>query len=43
MVQFQNIQGNDIEQFRAAGKQVIVDPQAYKSGKLIPFAEARKA
>jgi branched-chain amino acid transport system substrate-binding protein len=42
MCQFQNIQGNDIEQFRQAGKQVIVDPEKYKSGKLIPFAEARK-
>ena len=42
MCQFQNIKGNDIEQFRQAGKQVIVDPQRYKSGKLVPFAEARK-
>jgi branched-chain amino acid transport system substrate-binding protein len=41
MCQFQNIQGNDIEQFRQPGKQVIVDPLAYKSGKLIPFAQAR--
>jgi branched-chain amino acid transport system substrate-binding protein len=43
MCQFRNIQGNDIEQFRQAGKQVIVDPPAYKSGELIPFAQARKA
>jgi branched-chain amino acid transport system substrate-binding protein len=43
MCQFQGIQGNDLEQFRQAGKQVIVDPAGYKSGKLVPFAEARKA
>lgn len=43
MCQFQGIKGNDLEQFRQPGKQVIVDPPAYKSGKLIPFAEARKA
>lgn len=43
MCQFRNIQGNDINQFRQAGKQVIVDPPAYKSGDLIPFAQSRKA
>jgi len=42
MCQFQNVQGNDLEQFRQAGKQVVVDPPAYKSGNLIPFAQARK-
>ncbi len=43
MCQFQNVEGNDLEQFRQAGKQVIIDPAAYKSGKLIPYAQARKA
>ena len=43
MCQFQNIQGNDLEQFRRPGKQVVVDPAPLKSGKLLPFAEARKA
>lgn len=43
MCQFQNVQGNDLEQFRRPGKQVIVDPAGFKSGKLLPFAEARRA
>jgi branched-chain amino acid transport system substrate-binding protein len=43
MCQFQNVQGNDLEQFRKAGKQVVIDPAPLKSGKLLPFAEARKA
>jgi branched-chain amino acid transport system substrate-binding protein len=43
MCQFQNIQGNDLEQFRTAGKQVVIDPAPLRSGKLLPFADARKA
>lgn len=43
MCQFQGVQGNDLEQFRKPGKQVVVAPKGYKSGKLVPFAEARKA
>ncbi|TAK49067.1 MAG: branched-chain amino acid ABC transporter substrate-binding protein [Xanthobacteraceae bacterium] len=43
MCQFRNIQGNDIDQFRQAGKQVIVDPPAYKSGDLMSLAQSRKA
>jgi branched-chain amino acid transport system substrate-binding protein len=43
MCQFQNIQGTDLEQFRRPGKQVVVDPIGFKSGKLLPFADARKA
>ncbi len=43
MCQFQGVQGNDLEQFRRAGRQVVVDPPAYKSGRLLHFAEARKA
>jgi branched-chain amino acid transport system substrate-binding protein len=42
MCQFRNIQGNDLEQFRHPGKQVVVDPAPLKSGKLLPFAQARK-
>ncbi len=42
MCQFQNIKGNDIEQFRQTGKEVIVDPPTFRSGKLVPFADARK-
>lgn len=41
MVQFQGIKDKDIEQFRKAGKQVILDPSAFKSGNFIPFAKAR--
>jgi len=42
-VQYQNIRGNDLDQFRDARTQVVVDPPAYKSGNLIyPFADARK-
>ncbi|MDB5803892.1 MAG: Branched-chain amino acid transporter substrate-binding protein [Betaproteobacteria bacterium] len=33
-VQFQGIAGNDIEQFKQAGKQVILTPAQYKSGTL---------
>ena len=42
MCQFQNVDGSGVEQFRKSGKQVIVDPPAFKSGALIPFAQARK-
>jgi branched-chain amino acid transport system substrate-binding protein len=41
MVQFRNITGNDVEQFRQAGKQVVLDPPDLKSGDLVPFARAR--
>jgi branched-chain amino acid transport system substrate-binding protein len=38
-IQYQNIKGNDIDQFRQAGKQVILYPPELKSGELIyPFA-----
>lgn len=43
MCQFQNVQGNDIDQFRQAGKQVIIDPAGFRTGKLVPYAQARKA
>jgi branched-chain amino acid transport system substrate-binding protein len=41
-VQYQNIQGNDINQFRRPGRAVILYPPELKSGELIyPFAKAR--
>ena len=41
-VQYQNIQGNDINQFRQPGKAVILYPSELKSGELIyPYAKAR--
>jgi branched-chain amino acid transport system substrate-binding protein len=42
-VQYQNVKGNDINQFRQAGTQVILYPPELKSGKLIyPYAEAKR-
>jgi branched-chain amino acid transport system substrate-binding protein len=41
-VQYQNIQGNDMNQFRLSGKAVIINPPELKSGDLIyPYAKAR--
>jgi branched-chain amino acid transport system substrate-binding protein len=41
-VQYQNIQGNDINQFRQPGKAVIMYPPQFKSGELIyPLAKSR--
>lgn len=40
-IQFQNIEGNDVAQFKLPGKQVILYPPELKSGELIqPFAKA---
>ena len=42
-VQYQNIKGNDVQQFKEPGKQVILDPPEFKSGNLIvPFTPAAK-
>ena len=42
-VQFQNITGNGIDQFRDVSKQVVVAPPAYESGKLIyPYEKAKQ-
>jgi branched-chain amino acid transport system substrate-binding protein len=42
-VQYQNVKGNDINQFRQAGTQVILYPPELKSGKLIyPYADAKR-
>lgn len=43
MCQFQGVAGTDVEQFRHPGRQVVVAPEALKSGALVPFAKARKA
>jgi branched-chain amino acid transport system substrate-binding protein len=41
-IQYQNIQGHDINQFRQAGKAVILSPREFKSGELIyPYAKIR--
>jgi branched-chain amino acid transport system substrate-binding protein len=42
-VQYQNIVGNDIDQFRQVGKTVILYPPEYKSGKFIyPYSEIKR-
>ena len=41
-VQFHDIKGNDIEQFRAMGTQTVLTPEAYKSGSVIyPYEKAK--
>jgi branched-chain amino acid transport system substrate-binding protein len=41
-VQFQNVKGNDPAQFKDMSTQVVVDPAAYESGKLIyPYEKAK--
>jgi branched-chain amino acid transport system substrate-binding protein len=38
LIQYQGIVGNDVEQFKQPGKQVILDPPQFKSGELkVPF------
>jgi branched-chain amino acid transport system substrate-binding protein len=43
-VQFQNIKGNDIGQFRDVSAQAIVAPEKYKSGGkfIYPYSDATK-
>jgi branched-chain amino acid transport system substrate-binding protein len=41
-VQFQNVKGNDVDQFRDVTTQVVVAPADYESGKVIyPYEKAR--
>jgi len=41
-VQFQNVKGSDMAQFKDMSTQVVVDPSAYASGKLIyPYDKAK--
>jgi branched-chain amino acid transport system substrate-binding protein len=43
LVQYRDIVGNDIDQFKQAGKQVIVYPPRYKSGELrVPFTPTKR-
>jgi len=43
MTQFQNIVGNDVDQFKKAGRHAILYPEELKSGALIyPYAKAKK-
>jgi branched-chain amino acid transport system substrate-binding protein len=43
VVQYQNITGNELDQFTDAAKMPVVDPPEFKSGNLIyPFANAVK-
>ena len=42
-VQFQNVKGNDVAQFKDVGTQVVVAPAEYASGKVIyPYADAKQ-
>jgi len=41
-VQFRGIASKNLEQFRAPGKQVIVAPDAFKTGEVVAFEQARK-
>jgi len=42
-IQYQNIKGNDLEQFKKPGTQVIVHPPAFKSGALqYPYADIKR-
>jgi branched-chain amino acid transport system substrate-binding protein len=40
-VQFRGIADKNLDQFRSAGKQVIVAPDAFKTGEVIPFSQTR--
>jgi branched-chain amino acid transport system substrate-binding protein len=40
-IQFKGVANRNIDQFRKSGKQVIVAPEAYKTGEVQPFAAVR--
>ena len=43
MVQYQNVRGQDLNQFRGPGKKVVLYPEEFKSGTLIyPYSAAQK-
>jgi branched-chain amino acid transport system substrate-binding protein len=43
LIQYQGIVGNDVEQFKQPGKQVVLYPPQYKSGNIaVPFDSAKK-
>lgn len=40
-VQFQGVEGNDLEQFKKAGRRVVLYPDEWKSGSLVyPYPRA---
>jgi branched-chain amino acid transport system substrate-binding protein len=41
-VQFRGVTDKNLDQFRSAGKQVVVAPDAFKTGEVLPFGEVRK-
>jgi branched-chain amino acid transport system substrate-binding protein len=42
MVQYRGVKDKNVDQFRSAGRQIVVDPPALRSGELIhPFSKAR--
>ena len=41
-VQFRDIADRNLDQFRGPGKQVIVAPDEFKTGEVLPFAQARQ-
>lgn len=43
LIQYRDINGNDVEQFKQAGKQVVVYPPRYRSGELkVPFDSTKR-
>jgi branched-chain amino acid transport system substrate-binding protein len=43
MVQFQNIENGDLEQFKNPGKRIVLLPEEWASGELkFPYTEAKK-
>ncbi|MDB5616503.1 amino acid ABC transporter substrate-binding protein [Tardiphaga sp.] len=43
LIQYRGIEGSDVEQFKLPGKQVILDPVAFKSGELVsPFEPLKR-
>jgi branched-chain amino acid transport system substrate-binding protein len=43
MVQYQNVKGQDVNQFRGPGKKVVLYPEEFKSGPMIyPYSAAQK-
>ena len=43
MVQFRGIEDNNLDQFREAGKTVILSPKEFKSGEVVyPYTEAKE-
>ncbi len=42
-VQFQNVKGHDVEQFRDMSRQIVLTPKPYQAGSVVyPYADARR-